>query len=164
MMRSGIGPAGGEAPGHGRAQPDLVWVVVSWARVVVGLGLAATAGVSFGYAWTDQNLSMWVVGIMSLLAGVLLALSAIYARKDAVVAGRGPKPPEHVGERVVPLLGALLIYKYGLLTHHQLAAALDQQKKTRRPIGEILVSMGFITEAQLQEALAYQQSLRGAGD
>lgn len=144
-------------------QPGFVWLVVIWGRVVVGLGLGAIAGVSFGHAWTSEKLSMWFVGAISLLAAVLLVLSALYARKGAVPAGRGPEPavrPVAPGERLVPLLGALLVYKYQLISHQQLAAAIAEQKRSKKRIGEILMQMGLITETQLREALEYQQSFK----
>ena len=60
------------------------------------------------------------------------------------------------------MLGALLVYKYRLVTEEQLAEALEIQRKADEPkprIGSILLEMGLLSMAQLHEALAYQRSL-----
>ncbi len=143
---------------EGKQEPvrDVLWITTTWGRVVLGLGLAAIAGVSFGHAWTNENMSLWVVGGVTLLTGVLLVLSGLYVRSQ-------PKPPpapseEEEGEPLVPLLGALLVYKYQLISHAQLQHALEEQRRSTRLIGEILVNQGAVTEEQLQVALAHQQS------
>jgi hypothetical protein len=63
-------------------------------------------------------------------------------------------------EPSMPLLGALLVYKYQLITHRQLREALEEQRKTvpRRRLGEILVLKGLITVRELEEVLSFQQS------
>jgi hypothetical protein len=144
------------------AKHDVVWVVLVWGRVVVGLTLAATAGIAFGHAWTNQYAPLWVVGAISLLTGVLLVLSGLYARSRPVEAPPAELVAPPVGEKrhepVVPLLGALLVYKYRIITQQQLSNALEQQHKQRgRLLGEILLQNGWVTEQQLQTALAYQQ-------
>ena len=135
---------------------DVLWITTTWGRVVLGLALAAIAGVSFGHAWTNENTSLWWVGGVTLLTGVLLVLSGLYVRSQ-------PKPPpapseEEESEPLVPLLGALLVYKYQLISHAQLQGALEEQRRSTRLIGEILVEQGVVTEGQLQAALAHQQS------
>jgi len=147
------------------ADGRVVWVIVVWARVVMGLILGAVGGVAFGHAWTNSSAPWWWVGAISLLGGVLLLLSGLYARSrppgvtpDIVV--RQEHPNEQ--EVVVPLLGALLIYKYQCLTHRELDEALREQREQgpgRRLIGQILVDMGAITTAQLDTALEHQRTL-----
>ena len=54
------------------------------------------------------------------------------------------------------------MYKYRLVTEEQLAEALGIQRRAAEPrprLGSILLEMGLLTMAQLQEALAYQRSL-----
>ncbi len=43
-----------------------------------------------------------------------------------------------------------------MITDEQLHAALDEQKQSRKRLGEVLVSLGFITEEQVTEARALQ--------
>lgn len=153
------GPSGWET-GH-----DVIWAVLVWGRVVMGLILAGVAGVAFGHAWTRVYAPYWWVGAISLLTGSLLVLSGLYARS---------RPPGAVPEIVmregvtdgeqplVPLLGALLVYKYQRITQKQLNEALEQQHREgehRRRLGEILVAMGAITESHLEEALEFQRSV-----
>lgn len=140
---------------------DPLWLAVVWGRVVVGLGLAGVSGVAFGHAWSRDETSFWWVGGISLLTGILLVLSACYARSEAVAL---PKEvvaqAQHYGpEPLVPLLGALLVYKYQAITQEQLAKALAEQRRSRRLLGEILLSMGVVNPAQLAEALEYQHSV-----
>ncbi len=49
-------------------------------------------------------------------------------------------------------LGEELISQ-GLITHDQVSIALKDQKKTGQPLGEALISLGFVTEAVLRDAL-----------
>ena len=56
-------------------------VSVVWGRVIVGFILSATGGAAFGHAWTAQAGAWWWLGGMSLLAGGLLLLSVVYARR-----------------------------------------------------------------------------------
>lgn len=135
---------------------DVLWITTTWGRVVLGLGLAAIAGVSFGHAWTNDNMSLWVVGGVTLLTGVLLVLSGLYVRSQAVELPAPSTGEER--EELVPLLGALLVYKYQLISHAQLQRALEEQRRSTRLIGEILVEQRLVTEEQLQTALAHQQS------
>lgn len=148
---------------------EVVWVVVVWGRILVGLSLATVGGVAFGHAWTTEQPPLWWVGAISLLTGVLLVLSGLYARSHPP--GVTPKvavreEASEEGEPLVPLLGAILLHKYGWITQQQLNEALRQQREAhagRRPLGEILVSMGAITGPQLEEALEHQHSLTREG-
>ncbi len=148
-----------------KSSPDIVWVIVVWARVAMGLCLAAVSGLAFGHAWTDARGPLWWVGAMTLLTGVLMALSGFYARSRPPAAA-----PELVSleeslrkqEPVVPLLGALLVYKYRYVTQHQLNEALETQRREapkRRRLGEILMGMGALTASELDEALEHQRSI-----
>ena len=144
---------------------DAVWVVLVWGRVAAGLTLAALGGVVFGHAWTRDYAPLWWVGAMTVLAGALLVLSGLYARSRPSdlkprTAVRGDA--FHEQEPLVPLLGALLVYKYQWVTQEQLSQALAQQhaeKEKKRRLGEILVALGAVTEPQLEEALAHQRSV-----
>lgn len=60
------------------------------------------------------------------------------------------------------LLGELLVYRYGLITKDQRQEALARQKGAERGrrLGEILVGMGAVAEADLRDALQDQRSER----
>ncbi len=149
--------------GPGERPHNRIWVAVIWLRVIFGLILAALGGIAFGHAWTSESVPWWCVGAITLLVGILLVLSGIYARShppnvspQVIVLEEAPE----TREPLVPLLGALLVYKYELITHKQLREALEEQRKTspRRRLGEILVLKGLLTVSELEEALAFQQS------
>jgi hypothetical protein len=159
----------GARPGHVASQQadlpreDRIWAGVIWLRVVFGLVIVGGGGVAMGHAWTSESTPWWAVGGTTLMVGVLMVLSGVYARSHP----RGIVPhvvvteePAEAGEPSMPLLGALLVYKYQVITHRQLREALEEQKKTipRRRLGEILVLKGLITIGELEEALSFQQS------
>ena len=60
-----------------------------------------------------------------------------------------PRPPQRIR------LGDLLIQE-GLLTSEQLGFALDEQKRTGRKLGRIIVDGGHVTEEDIAKALARQ--------
>ncbi len=152
----------------GASEREPAWVVVVWGRVAVGLMLATVGGVAFGYAWTAEETPLWWVGAISLLTGALLVLSGFYARSypSGLDATTPTEESKEEVERLVPLLGALLLYKYRWITQQQLNQALNKQKEEgegKRRLGEILVDMGALTTQQLEEALQYQKSLTPEG-
>ncbi len=138
--------------------------VAAWIRVVVGLALVGEGGVLFADARTHwAGYGAWV-GIVAMAVGALISLSgmwAIYAQSRGsrtVSAEEFPVAPEPA----VPMLGALLVYKYKFITEEQLEKALEVQRKegaTRRRIGSILLDMGLVSMAEVQQALAYQRSM-----
>jgi len=58
-------------------------------------------------------------------------------------------------EKVIKLIGEILV-KYGHITTDDIEFALDLQKESSLPIGEILISEGIITNHELYEALGAQ--------
>ena len=54
-----------------------------------------------------------------------------------------------------PPLGAILVQR-GLLTQEQLAAALEESRRTGEPTGEAIVRLGFASAATVAQALATQ--------
>jgi len=167
-MTDSRGQALARQPGVRRRWRGIVWVVVVWGRVVLGLLLAGTGGMAFGHAWTNDNTPMWWVGSITLLVGLLLVLSGIYARTrgaEAPVEVILPEQPAGAHEPLVPLLGAILVYKYQYITQKQLQQALAEQAQSqpRRRLGEILVLKGFLTASQLEEALNFQHGVAQAG-
>jgi len=55
------------------------------------------------------------------------------------------KPRRRIGETLL---------ERGLLTGRQLAIALEEQKQDRRPVGELLVSLGFVRPSDIAELVA----------
>jgi len=78
---------------------------------------------------------------MTSSADIQFAFARGYALKRIITAA----PGERLGERLV---------KSGKITLKQLREALRRQKRTDRPLGEILVDMKIITEGEIREALA----------
>lgn len=56
-----------------------------------------------------------------------------------------PSRPRRLGE---------ILVEEGLITQDQLRIALMEQKKTREPLGKVFVSLGFVTDAVMRDALA----------
>jgi hypothetical protein len=56
-------------------------------------------------------------------------------------------------------LGNFLV-ESNAITEQQLEAALRQQRRTGRPLGALLVQLGYLTEPQLRQALARQLGIR----
>jgi uncharacterized protein (DUF433 family) len=147
-----------------KMSPSLGRLIAAWVRVVMGLALAGEGGVLFADArmhWAGYG--AWV-GIATMALGAVVGFSGlcgIYRQ------ARGPSVPDQQGfpiapEAAVPMLGALLVYKYRWITEEQLAEALERQSKQPFPrprLGTILLDMGLLSVAQLEEALAYQRSL-----
>lgn len=52
-------------------------------------------------------------------------------------------------------LGDILVSR-GVISEEQLLSALDQQRETHKRLGEILISLGFVTEEQITEARSLQ--------
>ena len=50
-------------------------------------------------------------------------------------------------------LGQILMTK-GILSEDQLRIALLEQMKSNQPIGKLLISLGFVSETTLREALS----------
>ncbi len=145
------------------AQRDMLAVTLARARIAVGLGLTVVAGLVLGRAWTAHYIVWWCAGGISLALGLLLVVSGIYAiyprrrRSKAVETEMEDAPAEH--DPTMPMLGALLVYKYQVVTEGQLQRALDQQRRDRRKprLGDVLVEMELVTKRQLDKALEDQQ-------
>jgi hypothetical protein len=147
-----------------KASACLARLIATWARVVVGLALAGEGGVLFADARTHwAGHGAWV-GIGTIVVGALIGFSGLLAIYRQA---RGPSAPDQDGlpvapEVAIPMLGALLVYKYGFIAEEQLAQALERQSNQPIPrprLGSILLDMGVLSMAQLEEALAYQRSL-----
>jgi hypothetical protein len=160
-------------PGYTRrTRPDAVTSALIMGQVVVGALLAVVAGPLFAHASTTDDAPAWWIGGTCLVTGILLVMGGLASRKKRIQrllsspepsAGSLPAPRDPT----MPMLGALLVYKYRLITEGQLQRALEMQRKEKpnpRLLGDVLLEMGLITEAQLRKALDYQRSYsRGPG-
>lgn len=142
------------------------WLIGVWLAVVAGLALAAEGGVLYAHAQMNDAGPSWMVGLVAVLIGAGLSgcgIYAILARGRAAGAGALDELP--VGREVaIPMLGALLVYKYRMITEEDLERALAQQRVEggERRLGGILLDLGLISAADLHTALEYQRSLAGA--
>jgi hypothetical protein len=137
----------------------LAWVVVTWGRLVLGLALAGEGAWLYAHARTNVDGPAWTIGAGAALIGALLSLSGVYTLYRHIIELRAAQPFGR--EQAMPKLGALLVYRYEVLTEEQLEQALQKQREDpeeERRLGEILIDMGFITEPQLKEALAHQRA------
>jgi hypothetical protein len=128
-------------------------------RVWIGLALAVWSGVVLAAAWEGADRRLWWSGGLLLLGAGLLVISGLRGRGEP--RGKRPPPaylpPPRASQATAPLLGQLLVNKYGLITERELVIALEQQRGTRRRLGQILVEMGCITESELAMVLSRQE-------
>jgi len=140
-----------------RPTKGMAWVVMTWGRIIIGMGLAGEGAWMYAHAKMNVEGSVWMVGAATAVAGALLSFTGVQALYRNILELRAARPFGR--EPAIPKLGALLVYKYEVLTEEQLALALKKQREDpeeERRLGEILIDMGFITDAQLKEALVHQ--------
>jgi hypothetical protein len=148
-----IGPVSRPAQGRGK----LLTV-----RVAIGLVAAAAGGAGLPCAPPEPLRLPWQGAAAAvLLTGLYLVLSGVVARRSAPVpAAERASDDADEPDVLLPMLGALLVYKFRRLSEAKLYKALEAQQnqgKRRRMLGDILLDMGFVTPAQLRQALDYQQ-------
>jgi hypothetical protein len=150
-----------------RTRPDAVTAAIVKAQVLVGVALAAIAGPVFAHAMTAKSVMLWVIGGICLMTGVVLAVAGLTSSKRRMQALLRPesRAPQSGEERdpSMPMLGALLVYKYKVISEAQLERALELQRREKRKgrnvlLGELLLEMGLAKEGQLRAALDYQRS------
>jgi hypothetical protein len=136
------------------------------ARVIAGLAVTAVACGALGRLWTEHPSATWWSLIAGVLAtGLYLVFSGLrQARARSSRAGPAPHSDSDAPGEVdvlMPMLGALLVYKHRVITEGQLQKALGVQgkeRKHRRRLGEILLDMGAVNRSQLKQALDHQQA------
>ena len=131
------------------------------AKVLLGLGLAGSAGMWGGRAWSEDNSLLYLPGLVSLVCGAILAVSGVQGsiphRQHRAHRRGQPWPLSPTGtERAIPLLGELLIHKYHLITESDLTVALEEQRKRGGRLGQILIALGMLDQSQLTKALEDQ--------
>jgi hypothetical protein len=160
-------------PGYARrTKPDIITTVLIMGQVVVGVLLAAAAGPLFAHASTTHDAPAWWIGGTCLVTGVFLVIGGLTSRRKRIqhlLSSPEPSTESQPAPRdpTMPMLGALLVYKYQAITESQLQRALEMQRKQKgnhKRLGDLLLEMGLITQAQLLKALDYQRShSRGFG-
>jgi type II secretory ATPase GspE/PulE/Tfp pilus assembly ATPase PilB-like protein len=80
------------------------------------------------------------------LGRLLVDEKLITARQLALVLERGHKRPK---------LGEVLIRSRSI-TEEQLAAGLQEQQRSKRPLGEVLIKLGYLTDEAMRQALCLQ--------
>jgi hypothetical protein len=154
-------------PGYTRrTKPDIITSLLIMGQVVIGVALAAIAGPLFAHASTTHDMPAWWIGGTCLVTGVFLVIGGLTSRRKRIQRLLSSPEPSTDSQKAprdptMPMLGALLVYKYRVITESQLQRALEMQRKEKgnhKRLGELLLEMGLITEAQLRKALDYQQS------
>ena len=133
-----------------------------WGAATAGAALVALGAVLYTSAVSQGDVSVVRASMWAFAGGCALCVVGLYGRWAGPVAGEGgaEATPAASNDFLVPLLGALLVYRYQVLSEEQLQRALEQQRREgpdRRLLGEILLDMGLVTAPQLQTALEYQQ-------
>jgi hypothetical protein len=129
--------------------------------------LAGEGAALYAHARTFLDGPMWCVGAGAALIGAFVSFTGIHAIRTRSLAAQAAMP-EGVsagGESVIPKLGALLVYKYQVITEEELEQALQRQREEPekwRRLGEVLLDMGLISVVDLNEALGYQRSQAAA--
>lgn len=128
-------------------------------RLLLALGIAVPAGVILGRAIHAGDLVSGTMGGLLITLGALLLLSGFYSRGDRRDAEDIAANLETVPlKKRSPLLGELLVEKYNLVTRQDLERALAAQRGTTQRLGEILIELGLMTQAQLEIVLKDQRS------
>jgi len=130
--------------------------VAGWARLALGVGLAATVGLSL--LNPERESARWLLALFGLSSSLVL-----------IGAGRGARLPKASAEQTtpaarddtpVPSLGEFLVRECGLITGEDLSRALTRQRETGRPLGETVMEMGLITSDDLKRVLRVHWGLK----
>jgi len=109
-----------------------------WIRLSLGLVLAVTAGIVLGYGWLDGDALLSPLGTMTLILGVLTALSALLTPRRV---DREADTATRRNGAGAPPLGEMLV-NYGLITEADLERALEQTPVAKRPALEEMIGLG----------------------
>lgn len=146
-----------------RARKQLTPVIIGWGWLGLGVGLAIAATVLWLDPATSRAGITWWVGGLAFLGSLVLSAAGISSASGI----GGTRTPPHTAlrtlmpvDREVPPLGELLVEHCHALTAEDRDRALERQKETGQPLGQILLEMGVITQEVLDRALRLQTSLR----
>jgi len=135
--------------------------VAGWARMTLGVGLAATVGLSL--LDPGRGSLQWPLAVFGLLSSLLLisaGLRAILRGSRADHTSADETRPAGPDEAPVPSLGEFLVRECNLITSEDLSLALTRQRETGRPLGETVMEMGLITSDDLKRVLRVHWGLR----
>ena len=151
------------------ARPRARVRAIAWAYTLVGIAMFATgcAALCLG-PLAERSAASWVGASLLVVWGLWLCLLGRKARYPARASAAAPRgnhpdvttPSSGEPDVLVPMLGALLAYKYQIINEWQLEKALAIQRKQgrrRQPLGRILLDMGLVTRSELEEALDHQK-------
>ena len=156
------GPRGEWSRGR-RARRQLTPVIIGWGWLGLGVGLAIAATVLLLDPATSRAGVTWWVGGFAFLGSLVLSVAGI---SSASGIGTTRTPPQTArrtlmpGDREVPPLGELLVEHCHALSAEDRDRALERQKETGAPLGQILLEMGVVTQEVLDRALRLQTGLR----
>jgi len=100
-----------------------------------------------------------VLRAIATLALALGVLSTLWAVPRHRVANLEPGPSPDWNKEAAPRLGEMLL-SYGLISEADLERALRRQQRTEKRLGRVLVEMKLVTHAQVAEVLEEQLSRR----
>jgi hypothetical protein len=135
--------------------------------VAAGTAFVLVAVLAFQKGLVTGWVASWRVGAFCLATGAgLLAWGLVSMRRRGRSTAPLSQSPAVVIRRdpTMPMLGALLVYKYRAITEGQLQRAMEFQRKQKRRGRELLLGqvlsqeMGLVSSSQLREALEFQQS------
>jgi hypothetical protein len=142
-------------------------------RVVTGLTLVLVSGLVGARALSsagDPELARLFAAGFALAAGLYLIVTGRQTpapRPDLSRPAASPRPPPAPEElqRVSGqfLLGDMLLTRLPRLRQLHIDAALRKQRGSGQRLGQIMIEMGLITPAELEDALRLQAHLRRRG-
>jgi len=135
--------------------------VGGWARLALGVGLAATVGLSL--LNPERESARWLLAFFGLCCSLVLigsGLGAIFPRGRVDQTSADETLPAGPEGAPVRSLGDFLVHECKLITPDELARALARHGETGRPLGETVMEMGLITADDLRRVLRVHWGLR----
>lgn len=130
--------------------------VAGWARLALGVGLAATVGLSL--LNPERESARWLLALFGLCSSLVLIGSGLGLLLPRASSEQSIHAEQ--GEAPVASLGEFLVRECGLITPEDLSLALARQRETGRPLGETVMEMGLITADDLKRVLRVHWGLK----
>lgn len=145
------------------ARKRLAPVIIGWGWLGLGAGLAVAGTVLWLDPATSRAGITWWVGGLAFLGSLVLSVAGISTASGMSETHTAPHTALRTLmplDREVPPLGELLVEHCHALAAEDRDRALERQKETGKPLGQILLEMGVVTQEVLDRALRLQTSLR----